>query len=81
MNEKEQLMKELQALQFAQVDLGLFLDTHPDSEPALRMQKDLSRKIEQVRNRYEQSYGALIAGESRNGDYWDWVAAPFPWET
>ena len=80
MNEREELMKKLQTIQFALVDLGLYLDTHPSCAEALQMYKDLTRQAQALKNEYEQSYGALIAGQSGNTDYWDWVATPFPWE-
>ena len=80
MNEKERLMRELQALQFSLVDLAEFLDTHPDNAPALRMFKQLSAKAHEAKDRYEASFGSVTSGGSGNEDYWDWTATPFPWE-
>ena len=80
MNEREQLLNKLRAVQFALVDLGLFLDTHPKQQQALEMYKQLSNEQKRLSDLYEQSFGPLTAGGGGNTDYWDWVATPFPWE-
>lgn len=80
MNGKEQLTKELQEVDFALVELGLYLDSHPDCTKALAMYRELQEKSAALSAEYEQQFGPLVAGGSGNVDYWDWVATPFPWE-
>ena len=80
MNEKEALMKRLQSLEFAMVDLGQYLDTHPGCREGLAYLKQLKEEHEGVKSRYEEQFGPITPGGGGNTDYWDWVATPWPWE-
>ena len=80
MNEKEQLMKKLQEIDFALTDLSLYLDTHPDCNEALADHKKLRAEREKTARDYEQQFGPLTAGGTANTDFWDWTATPWPWE-
>ncbi|MBP3321926.1 MAG: spore coat protein CotJB [Clostridia bacterium] len=80
MNQKEQLLKRLQSLEFAMVDLGQYLDTHPGCREALSYYKDLKAEHESVKGKYEEQFGPITAGGGGNADYWDWIATPWPWE-
>lgn len=80
MNEKEKAMRRVQEHEFALVELGLFLDSHPDCREALADIQRLRDETARERADYEQSFGPLTAGSGGNVDYWDWVATPFPWE-
>ncbi len=80
MNEKEQLLKKVQSLEFALVELGLFLDSHPDCSKALADHKRLKAEHDCLVGEYEQHFGPLTAGSGGNTDYWDWVVTPWPWE-
>ena len=80
MNEREELMRRLQALQFSMYDLALFLDTHPSNAEALRRYRELSARQETVKQQYEASYGALTHEGAADGERWSYVDTPFPWE-
>lgn len=80
MNEKERCLRTVQSLEFALVELGLCLDSHPDCKEALAQYKNFNAQHEQAKNQYEMHFGPLTAGSTGNTDYWDWVATPFPWE-
>lgn len=80
MNEKDQLLRKVQEIEFALVDLGQYLDSHPDCAKALTLHKQLKAEHDRLVGEYEQQFGPLTAGGSGNTDYWDWVATPFPWE-
>ena len=80
MNEREQLMRKLQSLQFALVELGLYLDTHPQEAQAMKMFASLQSERNDLAEEYEKNYGPLTAGGGSGADYWNWVASPFPWE-
>ena len=81
MNEKEQLMKALQEVEFALCEIGLYLDTHPECSEALADHKKLTAGHAELVRSYEQSFGPLTAGSTMNTDYWDWTATPWPWES
>ena len=80
MNQKEMLLKQLQSLEFAMVDLGQYLDTHPGCRDALAYYKQLKDEHEAVKASYEKQFGPITAGGGGNLDYWDWIATPWPWE-
>lgn len=80
MNEKEQLMKKLQEVGFALVELNLYLDSHPDCAEALSDHARLSADYTALCREYGQNYGPLTAAGAKNDDYWDWTATPWPWE-
>ena len=80
MNEKEQSMRRLQSLQFAVIELSLYLDTHPDNAEALSAHKKLSEQAQRAKEDYEQHFGALTLFTAGSGEYWEPVASPFPWE-
>ena len=80
MNEKELLMKKLQGIEFAMVDLGLFLDSHSENEEAIKYFKELQCEHEKLVKQYEKCYGPLTMTGSDRCDVWEWVKTPWPWE-
>lgn len=74
-------MEQLMALQFALVELNLFLDTHPDSEQALMDFNELSEKFETAKKMFNKKYGPLLNfGHEKSKYPWQWVNNPWPWE-
>lgn len=80
MNEKDELLKKLQGIEFAMVDLGLYLDSHPGCSDALAYYKNLKAEHDTLKAGFEERFGSLTAGSGGNTDYWDWTATPWPWE-
>lgn len=82
------LLRELQELEFALVELNLYLDTHPDDEAALSTFNKLSSRYAEVRRAYEEQTGPLInfghSDSCRHADPscdpWRWIEDPWPWE-
>lgn len=73
-------MQELQALSFAILELGEYLDTHRDDTDSLALFRRYVELYEDGMRRYEAKYGPLTqraAGE--NGEY-NWLRGPWPWE-
>ena len=80
MTEREAMLKQLSAFQFAALDLQLYLDTHPGDEKALEQMRGYVQKAKDLKKQYEKRYGALTKrGDGTNG--WNWIKAPWPWET
>lgn len=80
MNKHEHLL-EIQKVQFALVDLNLFLDTHPESEGAKKDFAALSSELKRLIWDYEKKYGPLTNFGSayfQNPDAW--INSPWPWE-
>jgi spore coat protein JB len=72
--ESSSLLNELQALDFALVELTLYLSTHPYDLNAINQHNDLAEQRHAVRAKLEDQSGAL------NEENWRWSLAPWPWQ-
>ena len=77
---KEKLLENLMALDFAAVDLQLYLDTHPGDGQALEAYNDTIEKAGEAREEYERCFGPLCSFRSAAGNAWKWIDEPWPWE-
>jgi spore coat protein JB len=76
-----ELLEQLQAVDFALVDLTLYLDTHPHDYQAIQQFNQLAQKRKQLKKQYETSYGPLQQyGNSYSNYPWNWDDAPWPWQ-
>jgi spore coat protein JB len=81
MDERLALLKEVQELEFALIDLALFLDTHPQDRAALRDYAAVRDKHMAVITRYEELYGPLSFRSTTPVKCpWQWIEGPWPWE-
>jgi spore coat protein JB len=79
--EQVELLQKLRALEFAAIDLNLFLDTHPECQEALRDYNCIVRELGDVRAAYEAKYGpTLNFGLSQSKMGWRWIDGPWPWQ-
>lgn len=78
---KEKLMCEIMALDFAITDLKLYLNTHIYDVETIALYNKCVMKSKVLRDTYQNLYGPIIA-ESYAGseDRWNWVDDPWPWE-
>ncbi len=79
MNDREMLLKKIQALSFTKVECELFLDTHPDCQAALSHYRDIVAQLDTAMSEYQNKYGPLFA-EGSMGDRWTWIDGPWPWQ-
>ncbi|MDP4145182.1 MAG: spore coat protein CotJB [Bacillota bacterium] len=78
---REELVKKMQELTFAAVDLNLYLDNHPDNREALGIYNKIYKELTDVKKIYEMKYGALSNfGCSPSQCPWTWIDEPWPWE-
>ena len=80
MTEQQQLKKNLCEQHFAAVDVNLYLDTHPHDKKALEAMRKYTQKYNELKKLYEQKYGPLDIFAPINGDCWQWIDSPWPWE-
>ncbi|WP_231638407.1 spore coat protein CotJB [Rubeoparvulum massiliense] len=74
-------LMELQTVEFALVELQLYLDTHPQDGRAVMQYNALSQQLHQLKCRYEQEFGQLMHyGFSPATMPYDWIKTPWPWE-
>jgi spore coat protein JB len=74
------MMRKVQMLSFVLVDVGLFLDTHPYDEAALRFFDKYRALYDSALAEYEETYGPLTRAGVDIDDGWSWINNPWPWE-
>lgn len=73
-------LHELQALGFAVVELGEYLDTHADDKEALELFRSYVEMYEKGMKEYQQMHGPLMQRESGANGTYDWLKNPWPWD-
>jgi spore coat protein JB len=74
-------LRELQEVDFALVELNLYLDTHPYDQQAIEQFNCLSKTRRKMVRRYEKYFGPLYNfGLSSNRAPDGWSKGPWPWE-
>ncbi|MGG1312466.1 spore coat protein CotJB [Cohnella laeviribosi] len=76
-----QELEELQKVDFALVELSLYLDTHPNDIQAIQQFNQLAHKRAQLAHAFELRYGPLMQfGHSFTRYPWQWKDTPWPWQ-
>lgn len=74
------VLQQIMALSFAQNDLVLFLDTHPNNTKALQEYHKITPMLAELRQYYKENFGPLTPAEVTSTTDWTWVNCPWPWE-
>ena len=72
-------MAELQALQFVVLELGTYLDTHPEDQEAFAMFKQYTAMEKAAKTLYEKEHGPLTRTASASDSTYTWLKGPWPW--
>ena len=75
---REEMMMKIRELDFAIIELGLYLDTHPEDRRALCLHNTYAREVKDLKDKYQKVYGPLTMDYPCNK--WRWLEAPWPWE-
>lgn len=75
---REELMMKIKSYNFAVIELGLYLNTHPDDEKALCLHNAYTKKLKSLKDKYQKVYGPLSIYYPCNK--WRWLEEPWPWE-
>ncbi len=81
--EKDVILQKLMELDFIAVDMGLYLNTHPEDTKAIGDYRKVVAAAEEVRMKYEDAYGPLCSFRSDAGENdatWQWKNDPWPWQ-
>lgn len=70
---------ELQALEFVVLELGIYLDTHPDDAEAFALFKQYAAMEKAAKAAYESKFGPLMKSSAASGDRYRWLQDPWPW--
>lgn len=77
---KSSLMRQVMEYDFAQYELLLYLDTHPEDAKALKLYKKVTEKAKELRNLYEAKFGPITASSAGTEERWNWIDSPWPWD-
>ena len=81
MNAQAQQLTNIDALSFAMVDLGLFLDVNPNNQEAINLFNQYREQKENLTKDYESKYGPItLDSDSLNSYPWSWNDMPWPWD-
>ena len=79
--DKDKMLYEIMALDFAMVDLKLYLDTHPTDTDAIDLFNNVAKKRKVMVDSFQSMYGPITAENyTHSEDMWDWVENPWPWD-
>ena len=80
--EPGRLLSQIHELQFAALELQLYLDTHPEDTNAISMYNQYHTDLVRCVSEYETHYGPLLSyGFSPSPpNRWGWLDGPWPWE-
>ncbi len=79
-NQQQEMLLEVQKLQFAALDTALYLDTHPNDPVALYRHKMYTDRLKEVKDAYEMQFGPMTIFNHEVGDNWRYINSPWPWE-
>lgn len=78
---RSELMEKIQMVDFALVDLTLYLDTHPQDTLAIQHYNQLAMESRDLKTVYEEHFGPIRQyGGSYSGYPWSWGNSPWPWQ-
>ena len=77
-NTREEMLERIKCLNIAIIELGLYLDTHPDDEKALCLHRKYCKEYRELTDNYQKVYGPLTIQFPCNK--WRWLEEPWPWE-
>ena len=70
------MIERIKCLNFAIIELGLYLDTHPDDEKALCLHRKYCKEYRELTDKYQKVYGPLTIQFPCNK--WRWLEEPWP---
>ena len=75
---REEMIMKIKEYNFAVIELALYLDTHPEDEKALCLHREYTKKLKDLKDKYQKVYGPLTIYFPCNK--WRWLEEPWPWE-
>lgn len=75
---RTEMINRIKALNFAIIELGLYLDTHVNDEKAICLHRKYCKEYRELTDKYQKVYGPLTIQFPCNK--WRWIEEPWPWE-
>lgn len=79
-NKRDELLYNIQMHNFAMKDLNLYLDLHPEDTTMLKKYTEYNNSLNELKKKYNDKYGPLLACEVNNINKWTWINNPWPWD-
>lgn len=79
MNERTRLLQRIAAIDFAIIELHLYMNSHPNDRMAASKLKEYGVKSEALRAEYVEKYGPLLSSQMES-NRWGWISNPWPWD-
>ena len=76
--QRKEMLMQIKSLNFAVIELALYLDTHPDDQKALCLHRKYTNELKDLKDKYQRVYGPLDFYFPCNK--WRWLEEPWPWE-
>ena len=81
LNEHAELLTYLDMLDFAMIDIGLYLDVFPNDNNMIAIYNNIKDEKNKVMYKYEEKYGPItLNSDELNKSPWCWDKTPWPWE-
>ena len=81
MNDQAKMLTDIDSLEFALIDLNLYLDVYPDDKNAIELFNKYRNEHNQLLYTYQNESGPiLLNSDSLNNMPWMWDNRPWPWE-
>ena len=77
-NVRAEMLHKIKTLNFAVIELGLYLDTHHDDQKALCLHREYTNQLKDLKDKYQRIYGPLSIYYPCKK--WRWLEEPWPWE-
>ena len=81
MNDQAKMLTDIDSLEFALIDLNLYLDIYPDDKNTIALFNKYRNEQNELLNEYQNKYGPiLLNSDALNNMTWMWDNNPWPWE-
>jgi len=81
LNEQAKMLTMLDSLNFAVIDINLYLDIYPEDKDMLKLFNQYRNEGNKVLSEYEKKFGPINLNSSANENYpFMWINSPWPWE-
>ena len=78
--DRDGMMKKLQKIDFALVELNLYLDAYPHCEKGLAYYHTLCAEREAIIGAMGEGGRPITARDNKSEVSWDWIKSPWPWQ-
>ena len=72
---RAEMMMKIRELNFAIIELGLYLDTQPEDQRALCLHREYTKELRDLKDKYQRMYGPLTIYFPCNK--WRWLEEPW----